>query len=200
MQQYLYIIILLILPYLHQQSATEIMKWSAEEVAAANTGKDAIYLNDVEKETLLYLNLARLYPKKYVRLEVPKDIFMVRNEKAKWFSYRNSLVKELNSIQPLEPYYPNEYMTLNAKCFAKESAELGIVGHQRVKCEKENYAECCAYGKKTGREIALQLLIDYDVPSLGHRNDCLAHVYSKVGLGYEEAHPRYGSTLVMVLD
>ncbi|WP_147294295.1 hypothetical protein [Pontibacter diazotrophicus] len=91
-------------------------------------------------------------------------------------------------------------MSQNAKCFARESAELGIVGHKRVKCEKENYAECCAYGNETGRKIALQFLIDYDVPSLRHRNDCLTHVYIKVSLGYEEAHPRYGSTLVMVLD
>jgi hypothetical protein len=34
----------------------------------------------------------------------------------------------------------------------------------------------------TGKDIALQLLIDDEVPSLGHRINCLSKSYTKIGV------------------
>jgi uncharacterized protein YkwD len=56
------------------------------------------------------------------------------------------------------------------------------MGHKRKKCDAGNYAECCAYDMATGKHIAMQLLIDHGVPSLGHRINCLNPEYSKVGI------------------
>lgn len=36
---------------------------------------------------------------------------------------------------------------------------------------------------ETGKEIVLQLLIDHDVPSLGHRKICLDKSYALIGVG-----------------
>lgn len=174
-------------------------RWGTVEIAEANTGKNVTYLNEVEKETLLYLNLARLYPRKYAQIEVPRDMLFSRSEKAKWLLYRKSLLKTLNSMHPLQALQPDSLMTVNAKCFAKESSELGTVGHKRIQCTKENWEECCAYGSATGRQIVLSLLIDYNVPSLGHRYACLSEINTKAGLGFDN-HPRYRYCLVLVMQ
>jgi hypothetical protein len=130
---------------------TESNRWETIELEAANTGKNATYLNEVEKETLLYLNLACLYLKKYALLEVPRDMLFSRGEKANWLLYRKSLLKTLNSMQALQALQPDSLMTVNARCFAKESSELGTIGHKHIRCPKENWEECCAYGSATGR-------------------------------------------------
>jgi uncharacterized protein YkwD len=38
----------------------------------------------------------------------------------------------------------------------------------------------------TGKDIVLQLLIDHDVPSLGHRINCLNKAYTKVGVSVQK--------------
>ena len=53
---------------------------------------------------------------------------------------------------------------------------------ERIKCNDGNYAECCSYGMHSAKDIVMQLLIDHDVPSLGHRENCLNNEYSKIGV------------------
>ncbi|GAB3538198.1 hypothetical protein GCM10027443_32650 [Pontibacter brevis] len=173
------------------------MKWSAEELAAANTGRDADYLNDVEKETLFYLNLARLYPQKFVKLEVVE--YMGTHKYGAYLKrspYKQSLIKEMNSMQAMEALMPDKVLTEAAKCFAKESGMLGKTGHHRDRCQKVNYAECCSYGMDNGKDVVLQLLIDHGVPSLGHRRICFNPGYSKAGLGFY-LHTKWDECLVL---
>ena len=84
-------------------------------------------------------------------------------------------------MRPRQPLKPDLTMYKLARCWAKESGESGLVGHNRVQCEKGFMAECCSYGKSTALGIVLQLLIDHGVPSLGHRKICLSDKYSLVG-------------------
>ncbi|WP_242926923.1 CAP domain-containing protein [Pontibacter vulgaris] len=175
------------------------MEWTAAELRNADTGRNATYLNDTEKETLLYLNLARLYPKKYARVEIPSEMLLTRGEKANWQAYRRSLLKDLNEMKPAATLTPDSYMTSNAKCFAKESGIMGKTGHQRELCKKENFAECNAYGIKEGRAIVMNLLIDYNVPNLGHRKHMLDSTFSSVGIGYDK-HVKYRQCLVLVIQ
>jgi uncharacterized protein YkwD len=193
-----YIILLLFSILLLNPSDNADKGWTDEEIASANTAKHAAYLNDVEKETLLYINLVRLYPKKYAALEVPKNILIAKAQKAEWHSYRKSLLKDLNGAQPLQPLLPDSAMTANAKCYAKEMGESGKYGHKRERCKKENFAECCSYGLDTGRDIVLQFLIDYQVQNLGHRKDLLTAYYKKAGLGFDK-HIKSDHCLVLVL-
>ena len=83
-----------------------------------------------------------------------------------------------------------------ASCFAKESGEAGLVGHNRISCFEGFEAECCDYGHNEGKDIAISLLIDHDVPSLGHRKICLDESYDKVGASIK-SHKTYGSCCVV---
>jgi hypothetical protein len=51
----------------------------------------------------------------------------------------------------------------------------------------------------SARDIVLQLLIDHDVPSLGHRIICLSSAYSVVGVSIQY-HSRYGKCAVLDFD
>lgn len=44
--------------------------WSKSQLDEANTAKDISYLAKSEKETIMYINLCRLFPKEFLELEV----------------------------------------------------------------------------------------------------------------------------------
>lgn len=142
-------------------------EWTIDEFEAANTAKDVKDLTYEEKEVIRYINLARLYPKKFAQVEIVKtnSDFEITNDQ-----YLKSLVSTLKRMKPVDALYFDESMYQLAKCFAEESGSSGYVGHYRKACKKGYDAECCSYGCERGRQIVLQLLIDKGVPSLGHRN------------------------------
>ena len=47
--------------------------WTKEELTKANTLAKIADLTEVEKEAVMYINLARMYPKKFVEIEVKKS-------------------------------------------------------------------------------------------------------------------------------
>lgn len=161
-------------------------KWTDSEIKRANTVEGCEYLDNIEKEAVIILNLARLYPKKFVMYEV--ENFNGTERYGNYIAgskYKESLIKEMNQMSAMPPLYPHLKMTQNANCFALEAGKSGYVGHERKKCKAENYAECCSFGMVSGREIILQLLIDHDVPSMGHRAILFTRGYSKIGLSNE---------------
>src|SRR6202008_4957962 len=122
-------------------------KWSKEELETANTAKNTSWCTDVEKETLLYINLARLYPQKFAELEI-KDYTgtAVYVNYVKDSPYKQSLLSHLNSMSPVHALVPDEAMTAIADCFSEEQGKAGKRGHDRIKCTKGYGAECIAYG------------------------------------------------------
>lgn len=155
--------------------------WTPEQLEKANTAKDISYLTVEEKESIKYLNLARLYPAQFASEEVsnykmPQGMIEVSS------TYKNSLIKHLRKMTPVGAFVFDETLYKSAKCFAKESGESGYVGHERKICTLGNFAECCSYGMHKGRDIAMQWLIDDNIPSLGHRINCLNGSYTKIGL------------------
>lgn len=174
--------ILLLLLITIQFSIANAQNWTNTQIESANTAKDIAYLTSVEKECILYINLCRLYPQDFLRNEVlnyygtEKYGYYVKNS-----SYRQSLIALLNSMQPVDALYFDSDAYTNAKCFAIEQGKAGTTGHTRINCANGNYAECCSYGMNTGKDIVLQLLIDHNVPSLGHRKNCLNKAYTKIG-------------------
>ena len=160
--------------------------WTSAQLDKANTAKNSTYLTPVEKETILYINLCRLYPKDFLKNELmnyygtDKYGDYLRNS-----SYRESLIKLLNTMQPVNALYFDLETFKGANCFAKEQGQAGTIGHSRKSCKADYDAECCSYGMETGRDIAMQLLIDDDVPSLGHRIICLDNEYTKIGVSVQ---------------
>lgn len=148
--------------------------WTSAELAASNTCASATYLTSLEKEVIKYLNLARLYPKKYALIEL--------NDQDKTTTYYKSLIKKLNSMSPVSAISPDKKSYESAKCLSNEQSKSGKTGHDRKSCGSYFYGECCSYGMFSGSGIVAQLLVDNGVPSLGHREMCLSYAFSKVGV------------------
>lgn len=165
--------------------------WTTAQLDAANTAKDVAYLTDVEKEAIMYINLARLYPKAFADYEVANYFGTKKyGDYLKASAYRESLITTLKSMQAVKALLPDSALYENAKCFAKELGDRGETGHTRQLCKKENYAECLSYGMDTGKDITMQWLIDHAVLSVGHRKLCLSPVYARVGLS-THAHKKW---------
>jgi uncharacterized protein YkwD len=166
-------------------SRAQTTTWTADELKQANTAKDFTDFNIIEKETLLYINLARLYPKKFVEIEL-KDYDGPTNNSdyLKNSPYKKTLITTLKTNKAVNAMVPDKSLTEFAKCFAIEQGKSGKHGHARHKCKDGNFAECVSYGMDNGKDIAMQLLIDHSVSSLGHRKICLDKNYSHVGISF----------------
>ena len=162
--------------------------WTAEELAKANTCANTSYLTKNEKEVIQYVNLARMYPAKYAKIELV--------DADKTTTYYKSLVKTLNSMTPVLPLTTDKKAYESAKCFALEQAKSGETGHDRENCESYFFGECCSYGKENARGVVMQLLVDNGVPSLGHREICLTAGYTAIGVSFQD-HKVYGSCCVL---
>jgi len=158
--------------------------WTQAQLDSANTAKDIRDITSVERETIMYINLARLYPQLFAKIEVEKYFGTERyGDYLKDSPYRKSLMNELKKAKPTTALVFNKSMYDYAKCFAKELGENGKVTHDRKNCAKGTFAECCSYGMDTGKDIAMQWLIDDKVTSVGHRINCLNPLYTKIGIG-----------------
>lgn len=161
--------------------------WTSSQIESANTAKNVAYLTNVEKECILYINLCRLFPQDFLKYEVVNYFGTEKyGDYVKYSTYRQSLIQELNSMAPVNALYFDVEAYKNAKCFAIEQGKVGTIGHTRINCNDGNYAECCSYGMDNAKDIVLQLLIDHDVPSLGHRINCLNKNYSKIGASVQK--------------
>lgn len=157
--------------------------WTEAQLAQANTAKNISVLNEEEKNTIKYLNLARLFPADFARIEIEKyQLPPNYNSSPSFAYYRKTLLEDLYTRKPVKALMFDMTMYEYALCWAKESGELGIVGHNRVKCKDGNFAECASYGMFAGRDIVIQWLIDDNVPSLLHRINSLNGSYTKVGV------------------
>ena len=167
--------------------------WTTQEFETANTAMDIEILTSEEKEVIRYINLARLYPKKFAAIEITNCL---ADGSYSENGYVNSLLNTLKHMKPVGALYFNDNMYQLAKCFAEESGASGYTGHNRKTCKKGYDAECCSYGYENGRQITIQLLIDEGVPSLGHRIICLDKSMEKVGVNIQP-HAKYNNCCVL---
>ncbi len=161
--------------------------WSEQELAKANTCILIDDLSNIEKEAILYINLARLFPLKFAKIEVPPYFGPEKyGAYLKYSPYKESLLSDLKTTKPMNALIFDEKLRELAICFALEQGASGYMGHDRKKCEGFYNAECIAYDMETGKDIAMQLLVDHEVPSLGHRQACLDSELTKVGIGFSK--------------
>lgn len=165
------------------------------EIIAASTASRASYLSTDEKEIFTVLNLARMYPKKFLKfLKAHEGLEEGRQNQGN--DFQMSLIKELQKQKPLQPLQPDNNMFELAQCWATEAGKQGVTGHFRKGCKGGYYAECCDYGSSEPQEIVLDLLIDEGVSSLGHRRICLSAHYSKMGASIQP-HKAWGTNTVL---
>jgi hypothetical protein len=173
--------------------------YTEEEKKAANTAINEEYMSATERETIYLINLCRINPKKFLSINVEnsehikENMFFIKMSP----KYLSSLKSTLRSMKPLKPINPDRELYEMALCLAKQQEKTGEIGHKRKKCPSGYYGECCSYGMKDAEGIVMQLLIDLDVPSLGHRKILLGN-YSKIGVS-EKGHKKYKHCAVLDL-
>ena len=185
--------------------------WSEE----LNTAKNAVYLNELERNVILELNKVRSNPKRYAEdyLEDLRTAF-----KGKLYTYPGQdPIKSQEGIRPLEECIKVLKKTSPrailkpAEGLAKAAAELvndqqkhGGIGHitrkgstPQKRIEKYGEWDICSaeditYGSFEARQIVIALLIDDGVPNRGHRENILNTCSHFVGIA-NGGHPSYQS-------
>lgn len=168
-------------------------QWKNNLITAAQED----YLSENEKMVFYYLNLARTQPQYFadsvlINYKGAENIYFNKTS-----SFIKSLYTTLKSMKPLSPLQAERSLYNDARCFALASGEKGYVGHERkgMDCARYQSAECCSYGFEKAIDIAVQLLIDEDVPSLGHRNIILGS-YKQLGVSVQP-HSRFRHIAVL---
>lgn len=171
--------------------------WTNAEIDAANTARNVSYLDSLEKQVIMYTNLARLFPKRFNTIEVRNyDGAIEQPLQYRNSANRKSLIRELENMKAVSALLPDSLLTLTAECFSNELAKSGRTGHERKNCKDDYLAENCSFGKFRAKDIVMQLLIDEGVSSLGHRKNCLNVKYELIGVSFGD-HPQYKKCTVM---
>lgn len=164
--------------------AQKYSEWSDAELAKANTAQNTS-LSQQEKLVFLYCNLARLDGAKFMRTYAAK--YLTGNS-----SYVSSLKRDLQQVKNRPMLYPEKNLCYTAAIHAEDMGTLGKIGHNSsdgtgcftrigkyYKCGTA--AENCSYGYSDALDIVMQLLIDENTPSLGHRENILSSTYHAMG-------------------
>ena len=173
-------------------------EWNDPKYKACNTAEHVRYLNDVEKQIIYVLNMARMNPKLFCKTVLPHvtDISSFADTKSEYYK---SLVKEMSAMEPMGLLMPDSLCYVSANCHALTAGKKGYVGHDRqsADCKKKQhfFGECCQFGVSDPLGIIITLLIDQDTESLGHRHICLGS-YTRMSPAIAP-HKVYGTITVM---
>lgn len=174
--------------------------WTIDELTQAKTGDTCNYLTAIEKDAIMYFNLARMFPKKFKELELSgyygTDKYGDYLKNSPWIA---SLESTLDTISSMPPLKPDTALFNHAKCFVVEMGDAGTTGHERINCTKnKKYGECSSFGMENGKDIVMQMLIDHNITGLGHRKQCLDPKNRHIGLS-THTHTEWGTCCVINL-
>ena len=158
----------------------------------------------------MLVNLARMDGKKYLQTyfqEFTKNTpYNEMNSSSN--KYVVSLKTDLDNVINLPMLMPDEGLYKAAKYHAKDSGKNGLVGHtssngnsmsKRLPKYVQGWnrlAENCSYGYNEAVNIVGQLLLDDNVPSLGHRKSILDNRLEFIGVAIAP-HTKYRFNCVM---
>lgn len=138
----------------------------------------------LEKQVLDELNLARTQPAQYAALIAQNSNSATAQE----------AMAELRNLRPLPALSFSQCLARAAQDHVKDIGPKGIVGHdgsdgsnpstriQRYVPQLRGYSENISFGMNTGRAVILQLIIDENVPSRGHRKNIFDTKSQSVGI------------------
>ncbi len=188
--------------------------WPAEKL---NTGKDAHYLSDDEKNLILAMNLTRYDPPKYAQLYVYPRLQYFEGTLFR-FPGRTPLrtregieaVRELYleylETEPVPILYPSEGLSRASADHAKYMKNTGTASHEGMggmsaRASRHGQwvsglSENLHWGTTNAHEAIMSLMIDDGVKNRGHRINQMDPTYRKVGVAIEE-HPRMRRSYVI---
>lgn len=156
-----------------------------------NSAKKTEWLTKKEKELMYWLNYARLNPKKFCMKYIYPHYLKDKNN-----VYIATLMDYMLSMKPVPALIPDKILFESALCHAESMGKAGKFGHARLEgCKSTFRGECCSYGVDDPLSIVIQLLIDKNVSSLGHRYICMG-TYTKLGVSIKP-HKTYKINAVL---
>lgn len=162
------------------------MVWEDDIIEKANTARNARYLKESEKQVIFYTNLARINGELFADTYI---VWYLESTGMKPDSFTISLREDLKGIRDYPLLYPENNLYDVARNHAVKSGKSGTEGHQGIKKRfrdmKEfysEYGENCYYGPDNPLIIVIQLLIDEDIPDLGHRKNLLYPTFNSIGV------------------
>jgi hypothetical protein len=182
--------------------------WPVDEL---NTGRDADYLSDDEKNLILAMNLIRFDPPKYSKLYVyprlqyfkgtafnfPGRITLRTREGVEAV---RELYLELLDTEPLPLFIPSPGMSKASKGHAKYMKSTGTTSHEgrggmdaRISKYGEwlgGLGENLQWATTNAHEAIMSLMIDDGIKNRGHRKNIMNPEYRIVGVGID-SHPRW---------
>ncbi len=162
-------------------------EWTPLEIENSNTAKNVDYLTDAEKDIIHLANLCRINPSLFSKTFL--EDYATKNDLLR-NSYVKSLRKTLKKQGQATLFKPNKTLWSLAKEHAQWSGKYGKLGHQHYKnrSSKSNYeyfCENCQYGYSNALDIYMDLLIDTDIPDLGHRINFLSKDVDNIGVSIQ---------------
>lgn len=191
-----------------------------QEEKKLSSPSEVPYLTALEKGVVDEYNLARTNPKKYAALlaeyrkfyngpyiDIPGEIRIMTNEGV---SAVDEAIRFLESASPCPPLSPSPGMSKAAKDHVSDIGPKSMVGHSgsdgsspfsrmnRYGRWQKTAGENISFGKRSAREIVIQLIVDDGVASRGHRKNIFNCSFTRIGVGFGP-HGRYGSMCVQTL-
>lgn len=173
--------------------------WPDSTLAKANSARDVGYMSAEEKEAIYYMNLVRINPSLFSETFL-KDF--LKEKGIKKDKEVKGLMDELEKTDKMNVLRPNEQLTAFARAHANDMGQSGRTGHNasdgatfrsRIEPLQAQFSainENCNYGNEKGIDAVIDLLIDRNVPNLGHRKNILDAEMELVGVAIEP-HKRW---------
>lgn len=184
-----------------------------------NTAKEADYMTETEREVIHELNKARTNPKAYaLYLKEERQYYSGKNiskpgeitvKTREGLVAVNECIAALEKAKPVNVLRPHKELSKAAGWLAADQAKTGRTGHsgsdgstlpQRLaRYYSGSYVgigENISYGGCEARQIVMQLLIDDDVSSRGHRHNIMSAAFDCCGVAIN-THSVYRCVCVM---
>jgi len=170
-------------------------EWSKKDWRKANTARFAFYMGRKSKNVIRFMNLARLNGPEFSRIYIEP---LERKT-----DYERTLIRTLNRQKPKALIRPSLGLKLAAMSHAYYSGFSGHTGHDGFNFRLKLFSpfnssftgENCEYGSKKALDIAVNLLVDFGVPGLGHRKNILDENFVRAGVS-SFYHSQYGTNSV----
>jgi hypothetical protein len=175
-------------------------EWDTSVLVMANTGAGMEYLSDDEKRVIMLTNLARTDGPLFAGTFLKRYLEMTGTKPNK---YTLSLYEDLMSVKDLPMLIPEKDLYDVARAHAIQSGKTGYEGHkgfnkryEKVLGKYRAVGENLNYGNHSPFQIVMRLLIDEDIPDLGHRHNMLDESFNSIGISIKP-HKKYDYNCVM---
>lgn len=192
---FILILALWLLSPLSSFAQSDIFKlWPDSTLAKANSAASVEYMNEEEKQAVYYINLVRINPPLFAQTFLSD---YVKEKDIKKDKQVKGLIDELESTSKMGYLNPNKKLADFARAHATDMGASGRTGHnsssgedfrKRIEPLKASFSainENCNYGNEGGIDAVIDLLIDRNVPNLGHRRNILDPEMELVGVAIE---------------